>query len=383
MLASKQLFWDSLAVPSAFDTQPTSRLLSNGCFCYFDDPSAPFYMPIGQIVLENLTRFVNRAARRHGVWPVTVPLMIRDDILEIGQKLEGGFADRIIKLADPLSAYHLLFTPEPVLLSLARLNLLSYRQLPYRIVYHADLFRQVTDPKGLLRNRQFKIFMGTAFDDSTESVIESLHTFEQLTQEILDALGVPTRRCVRSAGITSEFYYFCAEGDQLFIPEINPDERVRCLSVAMAYQYGADQKLPARFQNRQNSKERVQMTTYGMGIQRLFYVVFDACRDRLGFRLPKGIRPFEVSVIPKAGADLDRALSVQRMFDQHDISCLLDDRLQISPGQRAAFSDYTGAPVKVFVEDETYRVRRRAQQDELRLPIADTPTEQLRALLEQ
>jgi hypothetical protein len=226
------------------------------------------------------------------------------------------------------------------------------------------MFREVTGAKGILKNRQFKMFSGITLDQNDDSVKNSLDVFAAFTREVLGLLQIPVKVCVRPTGITREFYYFGSEGDYLSIPEFDPAHKIKCLSVAMAYHYGATEKLPVRLQNHLNTKERVHMTTYGLGIQRLFYTIFDSCRDALGFNLPKHVRPFALSIIPKRPSDMQIALRIRSFCDEHGFAALLDDRFRISAGRRAAFSDYIGAPIKVIVEGSTCSIKRRGHKQE-------------------
>lgn len=350
MRAANQLFCDHLFAPNSLKGQSTSAMISNGTFCYFSDTNAPFYLPLGQLVLEKVTALINSASKRRDIYQVTMPLLAKNEILDQGERIESGFATKIMALAQPMESYHLLFTPEPILHDLVKTKLLSHRQLPIRVCYHAEVFRAITDKMGLLKSRQFKTFIGNSIDGDLASVRQSMDLFCDLTNDIFSNLNIPTSLCERADGINREYYYFGSEGEDLSLPELGFTQKIEGLSLAMAYHYGPNHKFSARFQNVSNEKKRIMMTTYGLGVQRLFYAVFDACRDDFGFKLPDSVAPFRMALIPKQAGDLEFAEILYKDLQKREVDVLLDDRIRSSSGKRCAFADFIGVAQKVIID---------------------------------
>ncbi len=350
---------EKLAIPNDWSRRPTSRLLEAGCFCYFREPSVPFYLPLGQMVLEGIRNVINQHAVRSGLCQISMPTIVQDAILDGGQEIEPGFKDKMMLLGGDMTGYHLLFTPEPIIDDLLAVQLLSHRQLPIRFCYHVDMFRNVSDARGMLKTRQFQTFVGTTIEADDHGVAASLHLFETLTSEIFGTLGIKVKTCLERKGMAFELFYEAKEGESLAIPELDPDKRVKALSMAMAYHYCPSGKLSARFQDRLNKKRRIKMTTYAIGVQRLFYVVFDTNRDALGFNLPELVRPADVVIIPKAERDTDAATRITSRLQTFNQRVITDDRHNIPLGDRAAFADYIGAPWKLKVDGETFSLANR------------------------
>jgi prolyl-tRNA synthetase len=368
MQLSKQPFGDALRVPEDWAERPTSKLLEGGCFCYFREPSVPFYLPLGQMTLDGIRSVVNQHAKEGGLNQISLPMIVQDSILDQGQEIESAFKEKMMLLSGDMKGYHLLFTPEPIINDLLAVQLLSHRQLPIRLCYHVDMFRNVSDARGILKTRQFQTFVGTTIESDDESVSHSLQLFEALTLKIFENLGIPVKMCHGHKGMAFELFYLAKEGESLFIPEIDPQSRIKALSLAMGYHYCPGGKLSARFQDRHNKKRRILMTTYAIGVQRLFYVVFDAHRDALGFKLPKLVRPADVVLIPKTEVDTawsNRLSTKLRALGQR---ILIDDRYQISAGNRAAFADYIGAPWKLKIDGETLTLSNRDRSESIQEP---------------
>ena len=357
MRLSKQLFSSEMRLPSDFSTTRTSDLLENGVFVYFRDPGIPFYLPIGRRVLSKMERIFLKESRSLGMEHIEIPAILRDETLEEGESITDTFKARIVRLNNSsLNGYHVLTTPEPMMLDLAKHSLQSHHQLPLRLVYNVEVIRGVQKPKGVLKGRQFKAFMGNSFDADATSLKESSQLFGSLSERIFSLLGIDVYRREGMDGKDIEHFYFAEEGDNLLMPEIEPTHRLKALSLAMTYHYNPTKKSGVRFRNRQNKNSHIVYETFGLGTQRTFYALFDSHRDDQGFRLPNSVAPFPVSIIPVKSQDLEDA---ERLYQSIPTEAMLDDRKNVTFAEKARFSDYVGIPYKVMVGDGNYTIKDR------------------------
>lgn len=363
MRTSKQLFSLDMKVPKDYSGRKTSLLLENGTFTFFRDPGVPFYLPIGRRVLNKLETLLLDEAEKLGMVHIEIPAIMKDEVLEEGEEITNTFNDRIVRLSNnSLEGYHLLTTPEPMILDLASVSLTSHNQLPIRMVYNVDVIRGVQKPKGMLKGRQFKTFMGTSLDEDSNSLKESLELFGNLSDNVFKKLGIEVYKRRNQGNIDIEQFYFGTEGDNLPMPEIDPEKRVKGMSLAMVYHYNPEKKVKARFRDKQNKNSRVFYGTYGLGTQRTFYALFDSHRDSKGFDLPTEFAPFRYTVIPLNKKDIKTA---EIMYDQlQRRETILDDRTNLILGERASFSDYIGVPWKIIIGNERYTLRNRNEDIE-------------------
>ena len=359
MLASKQLFWDKYGIPNNVPIMKTSELIEACCLCYFVEPSAPIYLPIGQIIIDKINLQIDNIAYDHGVNKITIPILVKNETLKFGEPIKDSFCKQIMSLKKPLNDFHILFTPEPIIIQLAKQNLLSYRQLPIRICLTSDVFRIINDTKGILKSREFLTFMGLSIDPNNIVQDESIAIFSSMTSRIFSLLHVNTRKCNRATGINEEFYYIGTEGEYISLPEVDTTQKTICLSLAMTYKYCPNSQISVRFRNESNLKQPILITTYGLGLQRLFYAILDSCRDDFGFNIPEILRPFKISIIPKKRADFKTSFEIYHSLQKHIGKCFFDDRFQHSSGKRSAFSDNIGIPKKIIVNDNTLTVNER------------------------
>jgi len=175
--------------------------------------------------------------------------------------------------------------------------------------------------------------------------------------------------------ISVEHFYFGAEGENLAMPEINPQERVKALSLSMGYHYSPRGRVKAKFRNQQNKNSRVLYCTYGLGTQRTFYALFDSHRDERGFNLPLELVPFQFSLIPVRPDDNE---AIEGVYKSIRDRAILDDRRNLLFGEKVAFSDYVGVPWKIIYGNGHYTLKSR---DELISRVFNS-TEELTRYLE-
>ncbi|MCX6749096.1 MAG: hypothetical protein NT076_05845 [Candidatus Pacearchaeota archaeon] len=357
MRLSKQLFATNMKKPEDYPTRTTSSLLEDGVFTFFRDPGVPFYLPIGRKVLTRIQNILLEESENLGISNIEIPAIMRDEVLKEGEEITGTFNERIIRLKnESLEGYHLLTTPEPMIIDLASASLSTFNQLPIRFVYNVDVLRGVQKPKGMLKGRQFKTFMGNSLDKDNESLEESLKLFEQVSDNIFNRLGITIHKRRNIKGIYVEHFYFGVEGDNLAMPEIDPNKRVKALSLSMAYHYSPNRRIKVRFRNSENKNSHILYGTYGLGTQRTFYALFDSHRDERGFNLPLELAPFKFSVIPVKADDYERA---EKVYVTIKDRALLDDRKNSLFGEKAAFSDYLGIPWKIIHGNGSYAIKSR------------------------
>jgi len=357
MRLSKQLFASNMKKPLDFSDRKTSSLLEDGIFTYFRDPGIPFYLPHGKQVLTKLQNIFLEESKKEDFSHIEIPGIMKDKVLEEGEDITENFNEKIIQLKnDVLEGYHFLTTPEPMLIDLASISLNTFNQLPVRFVYNVDILRGIQKPKGILKGRQFKVFMGTSLDEDEVSLEESLRLFEQVSDNILNRLEIVFYKRKNTNGINVEHFYLGIEGENFLIPEINHSKKVRALSLSMNYHYNPKKELKARFRNKQNENSRVLYGTYGLGTQRVLYALFDSHKDKRGFKLPIEVAPFQFSIIPVKYNDQECA---ERVYQLIKDKSQLDDRINLFFGERVAFSDYVGIPWKIIYGDKIYTLKSR------------------------
>jgi len=365
MKIKTQFFQEKFKVPENLSERKTSELLCDGVFTFYRNPGIPYYSPIGKKIIHNLQKILLEESEKLDFDHVDVPLIIRDELLEMGQDMRETFRDKVLYLNGRMKGYHLFTTPEMMMLDLAGVSLISHNQLPIRQVYDVEVFRGIKDSSKILKGRQFKTFMGTSFDSDEKSLGKSLELFSTLSKNIFERLGIKTFKRKNVGGIDTEFFYFCDEGESLNFPEIS-QERIKALSLAMSYQYHPNKGQGTRYRNRFNKNSPLLIGTYGLGTQRVFYAILNSSRDEKGFALPESIKPFEWGIFPFNKDSEKNAETLYGCLKNEGKQVLLDTRANVTWGKKAKFMDYLGLTKKVVVKSKKYIVKERGGHELMR-----------------
>ncbi|MCB9986002.1 MAG: hypothetical protein H6864_10025 [Micavibrio sp.] len=360
MRLSKQFLLASLP-PKNHKNLRTSELLTNGLVAHFSAVGIPFYMPVGKAILDNIEAILHDEADNHGFSAIDIPAIMGNDLLEDGQEIGELFRSKFMALTDRMEGYHLLSTPEMLFVKLTGTALISHRQLPIRQVYMSDFFRQIHDARSILKGKQFRVFGGISLERDGAGVTEGLAAFRAMTEASFSRIGLPFHVERNRGALDCEYFYLTdKEGDNLVLPDICTQERVKALSLAMAYHYAQDKKLPMRYRTEQNKNARPQLVTYGLGTQRLLYCVMDHYHDEKGFNLPLELRPFDLSVIPRSEREKDAAEKIYSILKKAGYKVCLDDRYKFNGVDREIAADYMGCGNKVLVSPDSISISARS-----------------------
>jgi hypothetical protein len=174
---------------------------------------------------------------------------------------------------------------------------------------------------------------------------------------------VPTSCVEDIMGSLYMHFYVGSEGDALDIPQIDPDRRVRAHGLTMCYRYPLPKHERPRFRDSRNKNARAIVGSYGITVTTAYWSIFDACRDELGFNLPPPVRPVTAVIIPQQRSDTEASLGLASELGASGASLAVDER-RIDRGRKAAFSDFIGAPLKILVSGDGFRLRWRDGAEE-------------------
>lgn len=360
MRLSKQFLGSALpAAPT--DDLKTSGMLTDGLVAHFTGAGIPLYMPVGKAILDKIEGILRDEADNHGFDQIEIPAIMGNDLLEDGQEVGELFRSKFMVLTDRMEGYHLLSTPEMLFVKLASSTLLSHRQFPIRQVYMSDFFRQIHDAQSILKGKQFRIFGGISLEKDVAGVEAGLAQFRTMTEAAFNRMGLPFHVERQRGPLDCEYFYLTdKEGDNLVLPGIDKENRVKALSLAMAYHYAEGKPLPMRYRDAANQNAKPQLVTYGLGTQRLLYCVMDHFRDDKGFNLPENLRPFDSAVIPRSEKEAEVAEQVYVLLKKAGQSVALDDRYRYRGSDREKAADYKGCGNKVVVAPDAITIKDRS-----------------------
>lgn len=351
MKLSNYPFPEGLRGVTQFADHKTSSLLDQGLVAKLPYAGLPLYTPIGSRVLGQIERFIEESFSTAGFQLVRLPEMISTGDLENGDEIGAQFASKFMHLKSPQEGFHLLTTPEMTLIRTLG-PAFSHLQLPIQLSYTANFYRNANDLASFLTCRQFRIFGALGFEHDTAGALRSMAHVEQLLNSIFLAFGIPMYT-QRNEDNSFEMFYPTAEGDY-------PGSRLegvsgvydkKLLSLGMAFQYGADVRLPIRMRTPDNRNAPIHVWTFGLCTNRVLFAAFDAGRESDKFGLPKVIRPFDIAIVPVGREHVDQAQRLCLQLEAQGLRVVLDDRHKVSQIKRIGFAKTLGVPVQVSLSN--------------------------------
>jgi len=357
MRISKQLFQSQYLIDFDVNKNPTSYLIDHGPFLYFSTPGIPLYLPIGSKILTSIENICLREAEQLEFDLVDIPKLIHSELLVLGEDFSSGFLDQFIFLKDRMKKFHLLSTPEPYFIGILKDGLQTYTQLPLKIFFNAQFYRQLREVKGILKTREFKMLAGVWLDERESLPINGINNFGLYIERIAKLFSLDLKNTLNSEIPYQEYFYPHAEGEEQFNAQ-------PAISLSMAYRYGKQKSIKTRYRTKNNDNNHAEFTTFGMGLQRLFFIILDNYRDSLGFNLPSGIRPFDIAIIPSKDTCISKALDLADKLSADYKKLLIDDRKNVCIKSKCNLSDFLGTPVKIVVKENTFSIEKRSNGHE-------------------
>lgn len=341
-------------------------------------------LPLGLRVLSKIEQIVREEMDLLGAREFASPVLYPKEIWEQTGRWES--IDVLYKLASRSGAeLCVAATAEEVVASMAKEHIQSYRDLPYAIYQIQNKCRdELRARSGLLRGREFRmkdlysIHLDSAqLDEFYESVCQSyMRVFSRC------GIGDRTVRTFASGGVFSrfsdEFQMLCDSGeDTVFVTEdrkvaINAEvaqDGEACkavfggqelqLSEMRAIEVGNTFKLGSRFTDvfdtyvtdSDGERRSLLMCSYGIGTTRLVGAIAEVCNDEKGLIWPHAVAPYDVHVIvlDAAGRNREVLSTVTEKLRNACVSALVDDRGDVSAGEKFADADLLGMPLQIVL----------------------------------
>ncbi|UJQ24796.1 proline--tRNA ligase [Pantoea agglomerans] len=312
----------------------------------------PLFLPVGNTVISSIENLCIKEAGKFELNHIDMTQMVPTEILSLGEDFHQGFIDQFIFLKGKMDRYHLLSTPEPLLINFLKEGLNSYRQLPMQMIFIAKFFRQLNSVNSILKSREFRMLAGACLYDCDKNSSSAIENFHLYTMHIASFFNIKLDHMFRKEMSFMEYFYIHPDGEERF-------NEKSAMSIAMSYEYGKEKKLLAKYCGLNNRRMNARFVTYGLGLQRLFFAIFDSHRDDKGFNLPKSIRPFDISIISQTDSDIADCIKFSKSLKIPAERILLDDRNKVTTDEKEKLSDFLGIPQKVIVHNKNFLVKHR------------------------
>jgi prolyl-tRNA synthetase len=191
MLRMSKLFLRTLREDPADAEVPSHRLLVRAGYIRRVAPGGYSFLPLGQILYDNIYRVVKQEMDAMGAQQVHFPALLPREPYEVtGRWTEYG--DNLFRLVDRKKAEYLLApTHEEMFTLMVKGEYSSYRDLPLIIYQIQNKYRDEARPRsGILRGREFSMKDSYSFDIDDEGLATSYQLHRDAYEKTFDRLGI-------------------------------------------------------------------------------------------------------------------------------------------------------------------------------------------------
>ena len=311
------------------------------------------YLPLGWRVLNNINNIIRKHMNLKGAEELFMSAL---QPVEIWQKTgrDKDLEEVMFKFKDRKNRELCLGpTHEEEITEIVRQLVFSYKQLPFILYQIQTKFRDEPRPRfGLMRAIEFIMKDAYSFDKDEEGLNQNyekmIKVYEDIFKECgLDFITIEADSGTMGGSVSHEFMvpgetgedilfqcsggcekYFKKEGD---CPECKKKlNEKKMIEIGHIFKLGTkySQAQEAFFLDENGKRLPFIMGCYGIGVSRIFSAIAQVNSDEKGLIWPKGISPFDITLVVLDDKLLPQALELEETLESEGFSVLIDDRAQ-------------------------------------------------------
>lgn len=353
------------------------------------------WLPIGQKVLDKISKIVEKGMDKIGAMKMTMPLMQPSHLwAKSGRYGDGSDLSTETLVAMDRNKKELLFAPtaEEVVTDIVENSIQSYKNFPLSVYQIHWKFRDEIRPRfGVLRCREFLMKDAYSFDITEEDALNRYDDMFHAYLDIYSNMGLKTIPVKADSGSiggnhSHEFHVLANTGestiffDDRFLndeylahnnikdlyareeikhnPTEAPKNIIQNKSIEIGHIFYLGDKytkdMNVSVQNKNGELIHPKMGCYGIGISRLAGAIIEANHDDKGIKWPKAISPFDGILInlSKKTECIQKADHIYEMLSKSGVDILYDDTKD-SVGVKLSRAELLGVPVQIIVNDKS------------------------------
>lgn len=387
-----ELFTKTLKENPAGEEAVNARLLIRAG--YIDKLMAGVYtiLPLGLKVIKKIEQIIREEINAIGGQEIYMPTLHPKENWEVTGRWDQLDNDVYKTKDDSNREFMLASTHEEVIVPLAKKYLNSYKDLPFAAYQFQNKFRREKRAKsGLLRGREFIMKDLYSFHLDESDLDSYYEKAKKAYFNIFDRVGIGSQTYLTfaSGGTFSKYshefqtvtpagedtIYICAKCSLAINEEIKPglDACPDCggkdfqekKAIEVGNIFKNKEKYTGAFdlkvKNAQGKETLVLTGCYGIGLQRLMGTIVEVSHDDKGIIWTKGVTPYDVHCVQiqnsKVKIQNDNAkVKIEEITDQLNkagLDVLIDDREDVSVGEKLSDADLVGIPWRIVISDKT------------------------------
>ena len=229
LLRMSNLFLRTLREDPADAEVPSHKLLVRAGYVRRAAPGVYSWLPLGKIVLENVSRVVREEMNAMGGQEVLLPALLPKEYYEATGRWEE-YGDTLFRLKDRKGSDYLLGpTHEELFTLLVKGEYSSYKDFPVILYQIQEKFRDEARPRaGILRGREFHMKDAYSFDIDDEGLQVAYDKHRDAYIRIFDRLGLEYVIVAATSGAmggsaSEEFLAVAPTGEDTFVRSTGSD----------------------------------------------------------------------------------------------------------------------------------------------------------------
>ena len=227
----------------------------------------------------------------------------------------------------------------------------SHRDLPLKIYQSCQVWRYETKhTRPFLRDREFHWIEAHDVFATAEEAWNQVKEDMEMTYDVLrDKWGLPIIFFHRP-----DWDKFAGGQHSFAADALMPDKKVLQLPSTHFYGQNFAKSYNIKFLDENEKEKYAFQTTFGPAISRIYAALISVHGDNKGLRLPFGLAPTQVVIVPILKADADSTTLLQECYDLQTQLRELDYRTEVDdsdkrPGSKYYYWEARGTPLRIEI----------------------------------
>lgn len=363
-----------------------AKLLFRGGF--IDKLMAGSYtlLHLGRRVEQKIEKIISEEMDATGAEEILMPLLHPKEIWNETGRWDTA-REVMYQFEKDEKEYALSFTHEEIVVDLLRKHISSYKDLPAKIYHFSTKFRDEKRAKsGILRGREFLMKDLYSAHISEKDLMKYYFEVAEAYKKIFARMGLKAIMTEAGGGVftkskTHEFQViadsgedeiiYCPGGDFSANIEVSPVKegkqcdlghgalkKTKTIEVGNIFPLGTyyAEKMNAMFTDSDDKKKPFWLASYGIGLTRAVGAIVEVHHDERGIIWPESVAPYQAHVVSIKYEVLSIKKKTEELYQkltEAGVEVLLDDREDVSAGQKFADADLIGISVRLVVSEKT------------------------------
>ncbi|MEM1999676.1 MAG: proline--tRNA ligase [Candidatus Caldarchaeum sp.] len=309
------------------------------------------YLENGAFILKRIREMLEDELNRTGHKEMIFPLVTTDELFGKESQHIKGFSPEVFVIESaggkPLDVKLIVRpTSETIMYPMFKLWVRSHADLPLLVHQSNMVYRHETKAtRPLLRVREIPWNEAHTVHATAAEAEQQVRKAVEIYKRVLDRLGIAYLVLKRP-----DFDKFAGAKYSVAFDAWNPDGRVNQVGTVHNLGKNFSKVFEIEFETKNGERDNPHQLCYGFGYSRVLAALISQHGDDRGLVLPSAVAPLQVVVVPIVFKGQEETIidyCRKIVAGLKDLRILLDDREDITPGEKFYHWEKMGVPVRV------------------------------------